>query len=578
MFLFRQSASWLLAVSLLLLPFSSLCFTGVFKEDMGLFPVLVLVGVWLALFLCLSSTARVKISVVDAAAGVFGLYYLVRLAGGTVDALAWLQVALWAGVYVAARCCGSVRTVLWGLVLSAAVQAGVVMAQQAGWVASRHPLFDVSGTFGNPGQVGGFMAVAAAAVLAQVVGGWRNRFRSVRPVVAGVLGAMLLAGLWLADSRAAWLACLSGVAFAVLGIAGGRLGRWKGWLLACAVPVLLAAAWLVYRYRPLSADARLLIGRVSLDMLADAPLWGHGTDAFARQYMFYQADYFARHPDSPFALVADNVGVAYNEWLHAGVALGLVGMLLVLFPVAALLLHRPRHADGRSAGAALVALLVFSLFSYPLDVLPLAVLFPLLAGLGRGRVCVVLPLRRSVRRFLGVACLLGCVAVGRLGLFYADASRQTQALHGVGGMDRAVVERLLPNPSFADYYAHYVRLCGLAVDDSSLGALLPPSCELFCHYGDLHLQRGRYAEAERCYCMASHMIPTRLTPVYKLWKLSLVQADSASAIAWARRVCAHRVKVENTFTLRARAEARRYLSQPARPPVSSGTGSEPLSY
>lgn len=44
-----------------------------------------------------------------------------------------------------------------------------------------------------------------------------------------------------------------------------------------------------------------------MDMIADKPVWGHGVGGFNINYMYYQANYFARHPESRYLQYSDNI-------------------------------------------------------------------------------------------------------------------------------------------------------------------------------------------------------------------------------------------------------------------------------
>ena len=74
----------------------------------------------------------------------------------------------------------------------------------------------------------------------------------------------------------------------------------------------------IYYYKKDSADGRLLIWRVSIDMIADAPLVGHGIGTFENKYMYYQAQYFESHPYSKYEKFTDNIVYPYNEFLRIG--------------------------------------------------------------------------------------------------------------------------------------------------------------------------------------------------------------------------------------------------------------------
>jgi hypothetical protein len=87
---------------------------------------------------------------------------------------------------------------------------------------------------------------------------------------------------------------------------------------------------------------------------------------------------------------------------------------------------------------------------------------------------------------------------------------------------------------------------------------LPPTCETYCEVGNALTECGEYGRAEHYYRTAAAMIPTRLTPNYLLWKLYLVSGDTVRAAETARRLLAQPLKIENTFTIKAKAEVRKY--------------------
>lgn len=77
----------------------------------------------------------------------------------------WLVLVF---IYVLVRSTARKGWVLWMVVSAGVVQAIYAIGQQAGYIASNHHLFPITGLTGNPGQMGGFQAVAflSAALLA----------------------------------------------------------------------------------------------------------------------------------------------------------------------------------------------------------------------------------------------------------------------------------------------------------------------------------------------------------------------------------------------------------------------------
>ncbi|MFA5229064.1 MAG: O-antigen ligase family protein, partial [Candidatus Paceibacterota bacterium] len=113
-----------------------------------------------------------------------------------------------------------------------------------------------------------------------------------------------LYGLYLTESRAAILSLVPGLIWISHSTLMKMAGKKKKLLLTIIGSVLIVGGLFLYRYKPASADGRLLIWRVSADMIADAPLFGHGIDGFSKEYMIYQANYFKENPTSYFTSVA----------------------------------------------------------------------------------------------------------------------------------------------------------------------------------------------------------------------------------------------------------------------------------
>lgn len=110
---------------------------------------------------------------------------------------------------------------------------------------------------------------------------------------------------------------------------------------------------------------------------------------FEKEYMFYQADYFRNHPQFAFLDVADNVTYPYNELLHIAVETGMCGLVLFLLVVSPFV-----FSDERTLKAALAAWLIFAMFSYPVNVVPLMMDFALFIELRRGKTVSVLDINR----------------------------------------------------------------------------------------------------------------------------------------------------------------------------------------
>ncbi|WP_300852089.1 O-antigen ligase family protein, partial [uncultured Bacteroides sp.] len=80
----------------------------------------------------------------------------------------------------------------------------------------------------------------------------------------------------------------------------------------------------LYLHKKDSGNGRLLIWRVSCEMIKDAPLWGHGVDGFQKNYMLYQASFFNKYPTHKWRMLADDNSFAFNEYIKFVVEHGAV--------------------------------------------------------------------------------------------------------------------------------------------------------------------------------------------------------------------------------------------------------------
>ena len=509
----------------------------------------------------------------DLAAGLFLLWGVVGICvtgSAEVDAFLWYRWGAVAACYWLVRTMVYRRVLLYALFLSGVVQSFVAAGQRAGVASSHHVVFDVTASFGNPGQLGGYVAVCLVAGVGLLSRAIRQRAR-VGACLLAAGSAVQCCGLYLSDSRAGAVGVALGLAawFAPRIVAGFKKRRVA--FAAAAALLLAAASVLLYCYRPASANARLLIWRVSADMVADRPLLGHGVGAFAKKYMLYQAAYFEKNPTSPFALVADNATAPFNELLHLAIAQGAVGLLLFLLLLFVALTSRPAGASAKAFKAALVALVAFSLFSYPSDVFPLLLLYAVcLGGIG-GKPAA---LRCKLPRWCLAAGVLCSAAVAwqgvREGIYIRRLSGALSELlrnpTNEGSVDAVgrSCERMKHNVAFHDCYMAWLnsRPDLLARSESVKNIL--PSCEGYCLLGKHYSACGDIRLAEQAFLTAASMAPTRIRPKFYLWVLYVEQGEAAAAADVAQKILHSPVKAESIYTLRVKGQMRQFLEQNSR--------------
>ncbi len=231
-------------------------------------------------------------------------------------------------VYTLLRSIDHKEVVLYAIVLSGIIQGMIAISQWMGLIESNHHVFGITGTFGNPGQLGGYQSIALLILLCMFADG-SQKVKLTRVMFAGA-SSLILFSIYLADSRASVVALIIGLIF-FYSAPIKKLVKKHSITSILTISLFIASIGVVlFQYREGSANARLLVWRVSSDMICDKPVLGHGVAAFKKEYILYQAKYFEQHPSSDFAKVADNVAYPYNEFLHVFIEQGLVGGIIVI--------------------------------------------------------------------------------------------------------------------------------------------------------------------------------------------------------------------------------------------------------
>ncbi|GHT53163.1 hypothetical protein AGMMS49982_15460 [Bacteroidia bacterium] len=283
-----------------------------------------------------------------------------------------------------------------------------------------------------------------------------------------------------------------------------------------------------------SADGRLLIWRCTYEMVKDKPQ-GFGEGGFKANYMNYQAKYFEKHPDSKYAMLADNVNRPFNEYLLVLVDYGIFGLLLLT--VFAFSYWHSYHVNKQKtviqhlAGWCLCGIAVFALFSYPLH-------YPLVWVMGIAS-CITIRYRKnpnqSISKFaywFKLATLLPIVLALSWLLsrsMYAEMKWCRIAHKSLQGQTEQMLPeygvlypKLQNNEAFLYNYAAELNV----VQQYEKSLEIARECErLWADYDLQMLMADNYQnmqqnqEAESHYIKASQMCPVKFMPLYRLFQL-----------------------------------------------------------
>lgn len=457
-------------------------------------------------------------------------------------------------VYFIARCASSyVKKYVAVFILSLGIYEVVLaVLQQIHYVSSNHDWFAVTGSFGNPGPLGGFLGVLCAGVFSMISGAKKES--SIRIFIWKFIAALLIYGVILSGSRSGLLAALTGVCVILIKRFRSffQENQLRKVVVGCVLAFILLCFFVFYIYtlRPESADGRLFIWLNTLRLMSDSLVLGWGSGGWNSNYMLYQADYFATHPQSPFAMVADNVAYPYNEILYLGAEHGLLGMALFIWIIIESFRVRPSDCQSESLLTSFWAFIVFSLFSYPFDIVSLLALFSFLVGSLEFRPVFYVRIPRLIRKFSFFILLI----------IFSSLSVHSYDLYRKAWHDPKLLPYFQYNPDIMYMYSQVETIQdSIKSDILNRTSLLCPDSEIYCLLGDENMKNGNFDESEKYYRKAIDMAPSRITPRYKLFKLYLSKGDTLSAVSYGRNILSFKPKVESTRTLKMNGEIKSFL-------------------
>jgi O-antigen polymerase len=529
--------------------------------------------------------------------------------------------------------------VLFLYLLTGIAQSAMGLLQIYGLQGSNHGLFALTGTFHNPGPLAGYLASGMPIALGILLTKRERKLkqftsqpkreqiknstwsfsvpsfkRLVSPLNQHILVlvaqssiVLLLLVLPATRSRASWVAVLAGSLFTcwpmllrVFKILWNRkLQRFRQYftttvLFGVAIAVVLSCSAGLYFLKKDSANGRLLMWQVSWQLVKEEPFLGHGWNSFGAKYMDAQAQWFANGNGSDVQkLVAGEPEAPFNEPIRLLVELGLVGFLMIaafftLLIAALLRMQKRTNIDGylRGIGGGIVTILVFSLFSYPMDVAPImAQLLVLTAVLGSAtsklpfllqnepshciKNKIITWFQTQSRWLASVLCIgFGIVVLTLIPArirHYQALSQWAEAnqLYQIGVYEAAARQYATANEQLGDdglFLQMYAKCMQMQGFNKEALALLETALQnhngtiVQLTMGDCHAALGDYAKATAAYQAAWNMIPSRLYPGYKLALLYQQMGENALARATAQKVLDMPIKVQSTAVAEIREQ------------------------
>jgi len=326
----------------------------------------------------------------------------------------------------------------------------------------------------------------------------------------------------------------------------------------------------LYSLKKASAQGRVLIWKISLDMIKERPLVGFGYGNFEHMYNLHQSVYFKN--TSATAQEKQNAGyvkMAYNEFLQNTVEGGIPALVLFGGLLISLIMVNPSiitltENTGPQSGnfiqnntaiiaySGIVAFTTMSLVNFTVQAIPamaLAVLYMAILALNE-RCHFRWKLNMPVKTTFAIVLITGGVFLGYNMVYRAMAHYRNKEAAQLLKLNRAneALEILLPLEPELNNSESYWRNLGntyytrkeliKAITAYNKAKLLSSNPELYSKAAFCYLLTSNYPEAEKNYKTAAFIEPRRLVHRVVLMKLYMKIHRFREAAAMAHQILA----------------------------------------
>lgn len=447
----------------------------------------------------------------------------------------------------------SAKWIIGGLMACAVYETGLGIFQIING-SSRHYLYLLTGTFQNPGPYSAFLMLGAVIGLA-----WMQKAETEwqRNLILGAtcLMLVLLPATW---SRAA----LISLALVGLWLFRKNYWRWRWYVWVGCIALCVA----FYFIKQGSADGRMLIWTSALTTWLHHPWMGVGIGGFFHASANGVAEMYSKNPSSPLFTSGGVTDYAFNDLLKVLVEQGVIGALLCIATVCYTMSLLWQHCKPLFYG--IMSLLIFSMFSYPFELLPYKIIMVMVAAWAAS---VHGNQNEQSKRYgwltLSLLLFIPSYVIAKQIKTRYDADRDYQLFAGMeneGFIDDYY--ELLPqerdNSRFLFDFGKTLRIHGRYNDSNDMlrqGAKVSPDHMFHILMGNNYKDMGYANLAEKAYQKAFAIMPNRIYPLYQLMLLYKDTGEEKKAKEYARQVVSFKEKITSPATKQMKEEAKRQL-------------------
>lgn len=430
---------------------------------------------------------------------------------------------------------------------------------------SNHSHFYITGAYGNPTIFAGMLCLLISVPVSILFYFKKGKLSGFIYYLSISVCLFALPALWLTHCRSAWIAFLSVICYAVY----HRFSLSFRWSVSVCVVAFLLVCWL-YQLKPASVNGRILIWKVTAQMIKEKPLLGFGPHGFTANYMLFQSEYLKTKGTIHDKLLADNNHYVYNEPLRCMVEYGIIGLLLYFYLIYVIFSFKEKDAFEISVKAVWIAGIVWGFFSYPDQSFPILVILTVALAIISNRqkksvirsfYCWYDILRGSVLVVIMAqsCCLIKMYRYERKLYDIARQSANRQPEETV--VELSQLELAMRNEKI--YWTYYCYILDKLQRDTILlnkiyhWEYLYPSTHTYILKGDAFSRIGKLKEAECAYQTAYYMAPSRQKARYKLVLLYQKQGRMEEAVHLTKELLTEKVKVYGFETYEMHRELKR---------------------
>lgn len=445
--------------------------------------------------------------------------------------------------------------------------------------------FKVTGSFFNPGPFSALIAmslVLAVSLLLKYDYKSNKYLKSLSFWITAICALFCSLLIPVTMSRSAWISI-----FAVLLIVFLRETKFiqslkeylaqnllKYTLLVTLTIIIISSLGLgMYLFKKDSADGRILIWKNSISLIKENPLLGVGIGLFGGAYGDKQAEYFEKGKNSQIDVkVAGVPQYAFNDYLQLASEAGIPALLFFLFFISFAI--KDLYKTKSELLYPFFALLTFSLTSYPINVLPLSIIFIILSS-SVNCSCIIVNNKKLNRIVFFILLAIGIYVSGnqlfnKRGIYSAfnewkDIQRlyNTQHFNDICDNYASLFDNLNNQERFLFEYGRVLNQTKNYQESNKvlyMGTKISSDPMFYNVIGNNYKLMGLNREAENAYMRAYYVVPNRLYPLYLITKLYYETNQIDKFINYAELVLNFNPKVNSNAIIDMKEEIRGLLN------------------